>query len=115
MARLSRAADAEVLNIGYRMLPSYGPSAAIADALDRLRWLLGRGYSGCDIVLAGDSAGGYLGLATALAPIRRGSTATAGVAVVSPLTDLSAEHRLTQPNSDRCSMFTAPSSDPCEH
>lgn len=72
VTRLSRAADAEVLNIGYRMLPTYGPSAAVADALDGLRWLLHRGYRDREIVLAGDSAGGYLALATALELLRCG-------------------------------------------
>lgn len=106
VTRLSRAADAEVLNIGYRMLPTYGPSAAVADALDGLRWLLHRGYRDREIVLAGDSAGGYLALATALELLRCGRTPTAGVAAISPLTDLDATHRLAQPHS-RCSMFTA--------
>ncbi|ORA27851.1 alpha/beta hydrolase [Mycobacterium aquaticum] len=106
VARLSGVADAEVLNVGYRMLPSYGPSAAVADALDGLRWLLRRGYRDHEIVLAGDSAGGYLALATALELLRRGRTPTAGVAAISPLTDLDAAHRLAQPHS-RCSMFTA--------
>jgi acetyl esterase/lipase len=107
VARLSRAADAEVLNVGYRMLPAYGPSAAVADALDGLRWLLHRGYRAQDIVLAGDSAGGYLALATEIELLRRGRTPTAGVAAISPLTDLNPEHRLAQPNPGRCSMFTA--------
>ncbi|WP_196807890.1 alpha/beta hydrolase [Mycobacterium sp. 141] len=106
VTRLSRAADAEVLNIGYRMLPNYGPSAAVADALDGLRWLVRRGYQDRDIVLAGDSAGGYLALVTTLELLRRGHT-PAGVAAISPLTDLNPESKLNQPNSGRCSMFTA--------
>ncbi len=88
------------------MLPNYGPSAAVADALDGLRWLLRRGYQDRDIVLAGDSAGGYLALATTLELLRRGH-APAGVTTISPLTDLNPESKLTQPNSNRCSMFTA--------
>jgi acetyl esterase/lipase len=107
VARLSRAADAEVLNIGYRMLPTYGPSAAIADALDGLRWLLRRGYRERDIVLAGDSAGGYLALATALELLRRGRTPAAGVATISPLTDLNPARKLADQDSGRCAMFTA--------
>jgi acetyl esterase/lipase len=107
VARLSRTADAEILNVGYRMLPAYGPSAAVADALDGLRWLVRRGYRARDIVLAGDSAGGYLALATTLELLRRGRTPTAGVATISPLTDLNPESKLAQPNSGRCSMFTA--------
>lgn len=107
VARLSREADAEVLNIGYRMLPAYGPSAAVADGMDGIRWLLRRGFRGHDIVLAGDSAGGYLALATALELLRRGHGEPAGVAAISPLTDIDPERRLAQPDPGCCSMFTA--------
>jgi acetyl esterase/lipase len=105
-AQLSRTADAEVLNVGYRMLPDHGLSAALADAADGLRWLLDRGYRWSDIVIAGDSAGGYLALQTAAELLRQGHPPTAGVAAISPLTTLN-PHDKTPSGKDRCAMFTA--------
>ena len=105
-ARLSRSADAEVLNVGYRMLPDHGLSAALSDAVDGLRWLLRRGYRWSDIVVAGDSAGGYLALQTAAELLRQGHPPTAGVAAISPLTTLSPRDK-SPGRKDRCAMFTA--------
>ncbi|MUL75038.1 alpha/beta hydrolase [Mycobacterium sp. CBMA226] len=105
-ARLSSSADAEVLNVGYRMLPAHGLSAALSDAVDGLRWLLRRGYRWSDIVVAGDSAGGYLALQTAAELLRQGHPPTAGVAAISPLTTLKPLDKSPGRN-DRCAMFTA--------
>ncbi|KWX24085.1 esterase [Mycolicibacterium wolinskyi] len=106
VARLSKAADAAVLNVGYRMLPAWGLAEAIDDALAGLRWLRRRGYDSRQVVIAGDSAGGYLALATALRLIARGVEPAAGVAVISPLTDLDPARKLAHRNARRCSMFT---------
>lgn len=105
-ARLARSAEAEVLNVGYRMLPNHGLSAALADAADGLRWLLRRGYRWSDIVVAGDSAGGYLALQTAADLLRDGNPPTAGVAAISPLTTLNPRDK-SPSGKDRCAMFTA--------
>jgi acetyl esterase/lipase len=105
-AQLSRSAGAEVLNVGYRMLPAHGLSAALADAVDGLRWLLRRGYHWSDIVVAGDSAGGYLALQTAAELLRDGHPPTAGVAAISPLTTLNPRDK-SPGGKDRCAMFTA--------
>ena len=107
VARLSRAADAEVLNVDYRLLPANRLSCAVEDALDGLDWLLQRGYQRHEIVIAGDSAGGYLALATTLELIRRGHTPVAGVATLSPLTDLDPGRKLAGRGAGSCSMFPA--------
>lgn len=57
-ARLSAAADALVLNVGYRMLPACGLADAVEDALAGLSWLRRRGFGAEQTVIAGDSAGG---------------------------------------------------------
>ncbi|MHC9296204.1 alpha/beta hydrolase [Mycobacterium sp. LTG2003] len=106
VARLSEAADAAVLNVGYRMLPTWGLAEAIEDALAGLRWLRRRGYHSHQVVIAGDSAGGYLALATVLRLIARGIQPAAGVAAISPLTDLDPARKLAHRNAGRCSMFT---------
>jgi alpha/beta hydrolase fold len=57
---LSKYADTPVLAMNYRMLPKHSIGEAVDDCYDGYRWLRGRGYGPDQIVLAGDSAGGYL-------------------------------------------------------
>lgn len=106
VTRLSKTADACVLNVDYRMLPSYQISDAIDDGLSGLRWLRGRGYDAEKIVVAGDSAGGYLAFMTTRAAIRNHLGTPAGIATVSPLTDADPAAKLAHRNAGRCSMFT---------
>lgn len=105
-SRLSLEADAGVLNVGYRMLPSHRITDAIDDCLSGLRWLRGHGYDGSNIVVAGDSAGGYLAFMTTLAALRRRMTKPAGIATVSPFIDVDPAEKLGHRNAHRCSMFT---------
>lgn len=105
VSRLARAADACVLNVNYRMLPSHRISDAIEDGLAGLRWLDRRGYDPARIVVAGDSAGGYLAFMTTLAAIRTQLGKPAGVATVSPFTDADPAAKLAHRNAGRCSMF----------
>ncbi len=81
VTRLSKAADARVLNVGYRKLPSHQIADAIDDAMSGLRWLQQRGYDGDRIVVAGDSAGGYLAFMTTLSAIRGHVAQPAGIAI----------------------------------
>ncbi|WP_396934675.1 alpha/beta hydrolase fold domain-containing protein [Mycolicibacterium sp.] len=106
VARLSRAADAVVLNVGYRLLPVSGLSDALDDALAGLHWLRASGYGPDRVVIAGDSAGGYLAFAAALKLIARGLAPAAGLAAISPLIDLDPARKLAHRNARRCSMFT---------
>lgn len=107
VSRLSEAADAGVLIVGYRKLPSHQIADAIDDSLCGLRWLQRRGYHPDRIVVAGDSAGGYLAFMTTLAAIRTRVAAPAGVATVSPFTDADPARKLKHRNARKCSMFTA--------
>jgi acetyl esterase/lipase len=106
VTRLSKAANARVLTIGYRKLPSHQIADAIEDALCGLRWLRQRGYHSEQIVVAGDSAGGYLAFMATLSAIRAGIEPPAGVATVSPFTDADPARKLKHRNARKCSMFT---------
>ena len=106
VTRLSRASDAGVLAVGYRKLPSYQIADAIDDAIDGLRWLQDRGYDDDRIVVAGDSAGGYLAFMATLSAIRGNVADPAGVAAISPFTDADPARKLLHCNARRCSMFT---------
>jgi len=105
VARLSRAADACVVNIDYRMLPSHRIADAIDDGLSGLRWLIRRGYDPEQIVVAGDSAGGYLAFMTTLAALQAGIAKPAGIATVSPFTDADPTAKMRHRNAYRCAMF----------
>jgi acetyl esterase/lipase len=107
VSRLSAAADAAVLIVGYRKLPTHQIADAIDDGLCGLRWLQQRGFDDDRIVVAGDSAGGYLAFMTTLAAIRTEVAAPAGVATVSPFTDADPARKLKHRNARKDSMFTS--------
>lgn len=82
VVRLAAEAGARVLAVDYRLAPEHPYPAAHDDVLVAYRWLLSAGIDPGSIVLAGDSCGATLALATAL--VER----PAGVAAISPWTDL---------------------------
>ena len=106
VVRLSHAADAAVLTVGYRKLPTHQIADAIEDGLSGLRWLQEIGYDGDDVVVAGDSAGGYLAFMTTLAAIKSEVARPAGVVAISPFTDADPTRKLKHRNARKCSMFT---------
>lgn len=105
VTRLSRAADASVLNIDYRLLPAHRIADAVDDGLSGLRWLFRRGYAPEQIVIAGDSAGGYLAFMTALAAAQLNLAKPAGIVTISPFTDADPTAKLQHRNARRCAMF----------
>ncbi|HVA77681.1 MAG TPA: alpha/beta hydrolase [Candidatus Binataceae bacterium] len=88
VARIARAAQARALLIDYRLAPEHPYPAALDDAVAAYRWLLGQGYRPGKIVIAGDSAGGGLTLATLLKLRDHGITLPAAGIGISPWTDL---------------------------
>ena len=101
---LSKFADSPVLVVDYRLIPKHTIGMAIDDCYDGYRWLRLRGYEPDQIVLAGDSAGGYLALALAQRLQAEGETPAALVAL-SPLLQLEKDPKLTHPNAYTDAMF----------
>ena len=66
-AAIGRAAQTRVLLPDYRLAPEHPFPAAVDDAVGAYRWLLDRKIAPSRIVIAGDSAGGGLTVATLLA------------------------------------------------
>lgn len=101
---ISEYADEPVLVLNYRMMPKHSIGEAIDDCCDGYRWLREQGYEPDNIVLAGDSAGGYLALALAerLLVQREGPAA---VVAMSPLMQLGISHRKHHPNVSTDAMF----------
>ncbi|KAA9377785.1 alpha/beta hydrolase [Microbispora cellulosiformans] len=91
--RLSAAAGSPVFSLDYRQGPVHSLAESLADALEAYESLLDLGYAAKDILLAGDSAGGHLTLATLLALRDRDMPLPAAGVCVSPWTDLSESRR----------------------
>lgn len=90
MACISAAAGARVLGVGYRLAPEHRYPAALNDALAAYGWLRAQGVGADRIAVAGDSAGGGLGLSLLLALQRRGELAPVAYWGLSAWTDLTA-------------------------
>lgn len=101
---LSKYADSPVLVVDYRLIPKHTVGKAIDDCYDGYQWLRLRGYEPHQIVLAGDSAGGYLALALAQRLQAEGETPAALVAI-SPLLQLEKESKCAHPNIHSDAMF----------
>lgn len=101
---LSKYADSPVLVVNYRMIPKHSVGAALDDCYDAYQWLRLKGYQPDQIVLAGDSAGGYLALALAERLLIEGEGPAAMVAM-SPLFEIDNETRANHPNIRSDVMF----------
>jgi monoterpene epsilon-lactone hydrolase len=87
---LARASGAQVFALEYRLAPEHPFPAALHDAVAGYRALLEAGRPPSKIVIGGDSAGGGLALALAIALRDRGVPLPAGVLLFSPWVDLAA-------------------------
>lgn len=101
---LSKFADSPALVVNYRMIPKYSIGQAVDDCYDAYRWLRLTGYEPEQIVLAGDSAGGYLSLALA-ERIHADGELPAAVVTMSPLFEIDNEGREQHPNMRSDAMF----------
>lgn len=102
---LSGYADSPVLVVNYRMIPKHSVGMALDDCYDAYQWLRLKGYDPDQIVLAGDSAGGYLALALAERLQREGQQAPAAMVTLSPLFEIDNETRANHPNIRSDAMF----------
>ena len=88
ISRISRAAGARALAIDYRLAPEHPFPAAVEDATTAYRWLLENGVEPTRIVIAGDSAGGGLTVATLVVLRDAGDPLPAAGVCLSPWVDL---------------------------
>jgi phosphinothricin tripeptide acetyl hydrolase len=87
-AAIARAAGTRALLLEYRLAPEHPFPAALEDAVAAYQWLLRQGIAPEHVVVAGDSAGGGLTVATLLALRDRGLPRPAGGVCISPWVDL---------------------------
>jgi len=88
VSHLGAAAGIRTLALDYRRAPEAPFPAACEDALAGYRFLLSRGYTPDRIVVAGDSAGGGLAMATLMTLRDAGEKLPAGGFCISPWIDL---------------------------
>lgn len=107
IATLARRTGLPVTHVDYRQHPEVRVDGSVADCLDVYRWLLEQGADSAKVVFAGDSAGGFLAFATALAAAEHGLPAPGGVIGISPLLDMQCDGRLAHENAERDPVIKA--------
>ncbi|MCZ4500165.1 MAG: putative esterase [Marmoricola sp.] len=105
MSRIAEQTRSSVIAVDYRQLPNHPVSASIADGLDAYRYVLESGVPASQVVIMGDSAGGYLTFQVALAAERAGLPMPAGLVAMSPLIDFDGTAKVTAESAETCSLF----------
>lgn len=100
------ALRARALMVDYRLAPEHPFPAALDDCEAAYRWLLQRGHTASDIVLAGDSAGGNLALALMHRLRASGTPLPACAVLLSPFVDFTLSSPSLCGNAARDPVFT---------
>ena len=85
---ISRAAQAAVLMVDYRLAPEAPFPAAVDDGVASFEWLVAQGFKPQNLAIAGDSAGGGLAAATLIALRDRKLPLPKAAVCISPWSDL---------------------------
>lgn len=85
---LAKALGIRVLALNYRLAPEHPHPAPVQDSVSAYRWLLTEGFRPEHLMIAGDSAGGGLTMATLLALRDAGDPLPATAVGISPWVDL---------------------------
>ncbi|SAK83449.1 alpha/beta hydrolase domain-containing protein [Caballeronia catudaia] len=104
---LATRANARVFSLAYRLAPEHRFPAALDDSVAAYRRLLADGVLAQSIVIAGDSAGGGLALATLLALRDAADPLPAAAVLFSPWTDLTCSGDSMRLNDGRDPMYHA--------
>jgi len=86
-SRIAIASEAKVLLLEYRLAPEYKYPAANDDCIKAYHWLTENGIQARNIILGGDSIGGYLVLTTLLSLRDSASSMPKAAFLLSPHTD----------------------------
>lgn len=97
VSALVRVTRLPLVHVQYRQYPEAGLETSVQDCLGAYRQLLSAGTDPAKVIIAGDSAGGFLAFATAQRAPEQGLPAPAGVVGISPLLELDNTARLAHP------------------
>jgi len=100
LSRLAKTCQTKVLAINYRLAPEHPFPAALEDTLTAYNWLISEGYDPSTIVIAGDSAGGGLAIATLVSLRDKGIPLPACAVCISPWVNLSHTGEKNNNNND---------------
>jgi acetyl esterase/lipase len=95
--RIALASKARVLVIDYRLAPEHPFPVALEDSLAAWHYLLEQGISPKNLVIAGDSAGGGLTMATAISLRDKKEELPAALVLLSPWVDLVSSKEYAKP------------------
>jgi acetyl esterase/lipase len=105
-ARIAREWNALTVVPDYRLAPEHAFPAGRDDVLATWRWVVNDlGVNPSHVVFAGDSAGGGLALAAALACRDAGLPMPGALVLFSPWADLTCSGDSLTQNAERCAMF----------
>jgi len=102
---MAKAFRAPAYGLDYRLAPEHPFPAAVEDAAKAYQWLLAR-HPEAGIVLAGDSAGAGLAIATAVGVRDAGFKLPKAIVAFSPYSDLAVTGASVEANAKSCAMFT---------
>jgi monoterpene epsilon-lactone hydrolase len=88
VSHLCKSASTRALAIDYRLAPEHPFPAALEDCYAVYHWLLKNGFAPQNIVIAGDSAGANLALATLISLRDAGDPLPLAAVCISPMIDL---------------------------
>lgn len=97
---------ARALMVNYRLAPEHPHPTALEECLAAYQWLLEQGVNAKDIVIAGDSAGGNLALATLQHISARQQPMPSCAALLSPFLDFTLSGASALNNAQRDPIFT---------
>jgi acetyl esterase/lipase len=104
---ISRAAQAAVLMLDYRLAPESPFPAAVDDGVAAFQWLVDKGFKPQNLAIAGDSAGGGLAAATLVALRDRTLPLPKAAVCISPWSDMTCTNESYKTRAEADPMVTS--------